>query len=55
MYTYLIRFTVGDSQVCRQYKCTAESEGEAIERFEEYAEYFDDGYDFVNITELPEA
>jgi hypothetical protein len=51
MQGYTIIYTVGDSQVARRFYCDAESDGEAVERFEHYAEGFDDGYELVEVLE----
>lgn len=52
MNTYIITYIAGESDLARAYKIVAESEGEAIEMFEDFAERFDDGYDFISIKEV---
>lgn len=54
MYKYQIRYTIGDSVRCHYFEGEYESEGEAIEDWEDYCERFDDGVDFVDIREFSE-
>lgn len=48
---YKITYTLGDSAQARLYKCNAESEGDACERFDEFADGLDDFVEFVSCVE----
>lgn len=53
MYDYIIKFMLENGQV-RSKKFSGESEGEAIENFDYWAEGFDQCIDFISIEEIEE-
>lgn len=52
MSLFKITYVVGDSQRARLVECEAESDGEATEWFEDFAQRFDDGADIIGVVEV---
>lgn len=49
---YVITYTRGESQRALAFEVSAESEGEAIEIFDDYTDRLDDFIEFVSIREV---